>query len=429
MRLVSLFSATASSKSEVFKSRLSVPVFSRAFSAISLAVLFSSFSASYVSANDDFATCTSALEQKAQQQGVSQQTIDAIFPSLVHQDNVIKYDRSQPEFVQTFPGYFSKRVTEWRTNKGKEMYAKHKTLLQKLNDKYGVPPHYLLAFWGLETNFGNYKGKMPVLDSLATLACDKRRSSYFTQEFLVAVKLFEREKLNREEMVGSWAGAMGHTQFMPSAYTHYAIDGDGDGQINLWASEEDALSSAANFLSNLGWEAGFRWGREVQLPNDFNYQLSGYKNRQSLSEWNDIGIKRTDGSELGNADTSAYVIVPAGHQGPAFIAYKNFRVIMRWNNSEFYAISVGVLADKISGASGIQAPLPDLPAYSRKDIIALQGKLNTLGFDVGKPDGIIGPATREGIRNYQLANKMIADGFPGLDVMNALDISLEKRSS
>lgn len=203
MRLVSLFSATASSKSEVFKSRLSVPVFSRAFSAISLAVLFSSFSASYVSANDDFATCTSALEQKAQQQGVSQQTIDAIFPSLVHQDNVIKYDRSQPEFVQTFPGYFSKRVTEWRTNKGKEMYAKHKTLLQKLNDKYGVPPHYLLAFWGLETNFGNYKGKMPVLDSLATLACDKRRSSYFTQEFLVAVKLFEREKLNREEMVSS----------------------------------------------------------------------------------------------------------------------------------------------------------------------------------------------------------------------------------
>jgi membrane-bound lytic murein transglycosylase B len=230
-------------------------------------------------------------------------------------------------------------------------------------------------------------------------------------------------------MVGSWAGAMGHTQFMPSAFTNYAIDGDGDGQVNLWSSEEDALSSAANFLANLGWEAGYRWGREVQLPTDFDYQQSGYKNRQSLSEWHAQGIKRANGSELGEGETSAYVIVPAGHQGPAFIAYKNFRVIMRWNNSEFYAIAVGVLADKIAGASGIKAPLPDLPAYSRKDIIALQSKLNALGFDVGKPDGIIGPATREGIRNYQIANKMIADGFPGLDVMAALDVTLERNKA
>jgi membrane-bound lytic murein transglycosylase B len=329
--------------------------------------------------------------------------------------------------VQTFPGYFSKRVTQWRTDKGKEMYAKHKDLLHNLSDKYGVPPHYLLAFWGLETNFGSYKGKMPVLDSLATLACDKRRSQYFTQEFLVAVKLMEREKLTREEMIGSWAGAMGHTQFMPSAYTHYAIDGDGDGQINLWASEEDALSSAANFLASLGWEAGYRWGREVLLPDDFNFQLSGYKNRQPLSEWNEKGIKKANGNALGEGDTSAYVIVPAGHEGPAFIAYKNFRVIMRWNNSEFYAIAVGVLADRIAGASGIKAALPDLPAYSRNDIITLQSKLNALGFDVGKPDGIIGPATREGIRNYQIANNMIADGFPGLALMAALEVPLEKK--
>jgi membrane-bound lytic murein transglycosylase B len=392
----------------------------------SLALLIGCMSLNNALANEQFAQCTATLADKAQQEGVSQATIDAIFPHLVHQDRVIELDRSQPEFVQTFPGYFSKRVTDWRTNKGKEMYAKHKDLLQKLSDKYGVPPHYLLAFWGLETNFGSYKGKMPVLDSLATLACDKRRSTYFTQEFLVAVKLFEREQLTREEMVGSWAGAMGHTQFMPSAYTNYAIDGDGDGQVNLWSSEEDALSSAANFLANLGWEAGYRWGREVQLPTNFDYQQSGYKNRQSLSEWHAQGIKKANGSELGEGDTSAYVIVPAGHQGPAFIAYKNFRVIMRWNNSEFYAIAVGVLADRIAGASGIKASLPDLPAYSRKDIIALQSKLNALGFDVGKPDGIIGPATREGIRNYQIANNMIADGFPGLDVMAALDVSLER---
>ncbi|MHC6648530.1 lytic murein transglycosylase [Alteromonas sp. HB246098] len=395
----------------------------------SLALLIASASINTAYANEQFASCTAVLADKAKQEGVSQQTIDDVFPHLVHQDRVIELDRSQPEFVQTFPGYFSKRVTDWRTQKGKEMYAKHEALLHKLSDKYGVPPHYLLAFWGLETNFGSYKGKMPVLDSLATLACDKRRSKYFTQEFLVAVKLMEREKLQKEDMIGSWAGAMGHTQFMPSAYTHYAIDGDGDGQINLWASEEDALSSAANFLASLGWERSFRWGREVQLPENFDYQESGYKNRKPLSEWNAQGVKKADGSALGEDDTTAYVIVPAGHNGPAFIAYKNFRVIMRWNNSEFYAIAVGVLADRIAGASGIKATLPDLPAYSRKDIIALQSKLNNLGFDVGKPDGIIGPATREGIRNYQISNNMIADGFPGLEVMAALNIDLASKAT
>ncbi|MBT3135758.1 lytic murein transglycosylase [Alteromonas sp. ALT199] len=417
----------ASFKSSFFSTRsLKRPKPYVSFLRTSLSLLLASAAMNSALANEQFANCTATLAEKAKQEGVSQQVIDDVFPRLVHQDRVIELDRSQPEFVQTFPGYFSKRVTDWRTNKGKEMYAKHEQLLHKLSDKYGVPPHYLLAFWGLETNFGSYKGKMPVLDSLATLACDKRRSTYFTQEFLVAVKLMEREKLQKEDMIGSWAGAMGHTQFMPSAYTHYAIDGDGDGQINLWASEEDALSSAANFLASLGWERSFRWGREVQLPDNFDYQESGYKNRKSLSEWNTQGVKQADGSALGEGDTSAYVIVPAGHNGPAFIAYKNFRVIMRWNNSEFYAIAVGVLADRIAGASGIKATLPDLPAYNRKDIIALQRKLNNLGFDVGKPDGIIGPATREGIRNYQISSNMIADGFPGLEVMAALDVKLER---
>lgn len=423
MRLASFKSSFLSDRSP--KKTKSYPSFIRT----SLALLIASASINFAYANEQFASCTAVLADKAKQEGVSQQTIDDVFPHLVHQDRVIELDRSQPEFVQTFPGYFSKRVTDWRTQKGKEMYAKHEELLHKLSDKYGVPPHYLLAFWGLETNFGSYKGKMPVLDSLATLACDKRRSKYFTQEFLVAVKLMEREKLQKEDMIGSWAGAMGHTQFMPSAYTHYAIDGDGDGQINLWASEEDALSSAANFLASLGWERSFRWGREVQLPENFDYQESGYKNRKPLSEWNAQGVKKADGSALGEDDTTAYVIVPAGHNGPAFIAYKNFRVIMRWNNSEFYAIAVGVLADRIAGASGIKATLPDLPAYSRKDIIALQSKLNNLGFDVGKPDGIIGPATREGIRNYQISNNMIADGFPGLEVMAALNIDLASKAT
>ena len=388
---------------------------------LSLVTALSSFPA--ISA-ETFLECKSRLTEQAISEGVDRDTAETVFAKLKYQPRVIELDRSQPEFVQTFPGYFGKRVTEWRVNKGKEMYAKHKALLQQLNDKYGVPPHYLMAFWGLETNFGSYKGKMPVLDSLATLACDPRRATYFTQELLVAIKLLQRESLSQDAMVGSWAGAMGHTQFMPSAYTNYAVDGDGDGQANLWDSEVDALTSAANFLANLGWKPGFRWGREIQLPEDFDYRLSGYSNRRPVTAWSELGITKANGEPLGTADIDAYVVVPAGHKGPAFPAYHNFRTIMRWNNSEFYAIAVGHLADRIAGKPPLVADLPDLPAYSRDNIIALQKALNANGHDVGKPDGIIGPATRAGIRNYQIENDLIADGFPGLTVMKSLGVEL-----
>ncbi|QJR80606.1 lytic murein transglycosylase [Alteromonas pelagimontana] len=388
---------------------------------ISILSLLTAISSAHAASN--FNECKTALAEKAVSQGVDAELAKQVFDEISFQPRVIELDRSQPEFVQTFPGYYSKRVTPWRINKGHEMYEKHRQLLQQLNDKYGVPPHYLVAFWGLETNFGTYKGTMPVLDSLTTLACDERRSNYFTQELMVAIALLEREALEPANMVGSWAGAMGHTQFMPSAYSRYAIDGDGDGKINLWDSEEDALSSAANFLSQLGWQPGFRWGREITLPEDFDYRLTGYKQQRSLSQWNKLGITKADGSPLGEGETEGYVVVPAGHKGPAFMAYKNFRVIMRWNNSEFYAIAVGKLADRIAGESGLMASLPELPAYSRDDIIRLQKTLNEKGFDVGKPDGIIGPATRVGIREYQIKNDMIADGFPGLDVMRAMGVT------
>ncbi|MEW9797316.1 lytic murein transglycosylase [Alteromonas sp. CYL-A6] len=402
-------------------------IFFRSFflSSVTCGLLLSSFHASA----DNFEQCKTRLTQQAVEKGIDEQTATDVISRLRYQPRVIELDRSQPEFVQTFPGYFSKRVTDWRVQKGQAMYEKHRELLNALNDRFGIPPHYLLAFWGLETNFGAYKGKMPVLDSLATLACDERRSAYFTDELLVAIELLIRESLPQDAMIGSWAGAMGHTQFMPSAYAHYAIDGDGDGNINLWDSEPDALSSAANFLAGLGWKPGFRWGREIILPEQFDYRLSGYAQRRTVTEWNALGVKKASGEALGNADIEGYVLVPAGHNGPAFLAYHNFRVIMRWNNSEFYAISVGHLADRIAGAAGLHAPLPDLPAYSRNDIIALQNRLNALGYDVGVADGIIGPATRQGIRAYQMANDMVADGFPGLALMENVGVTLSPSSS
>ncbi|RDV26859.1 lytic murein transglycosylase [Alteromonas aestuariivivens] len=376
-------------------------------------------------AQESFSQCKTRLNEMAVNRGIDRETANSVFAQLTYQPRVIELDRSQPEFVQTFPGYFSKRVTQWRVDKGREMLAKHGALLAKLNEKYGVPPHYLLAFWGLETNFGSYKGKMPVLDSLATLACDPRRSDYFTQELMVALQLLQREGLTAQNMIGSWAGAMGHTQFMPSAYINYAKDGDGNGQINLWDSEEDALTSAANFLAQLGWQRGFRWGREVNLPDNFDYTLAGYSDRRTVAQWSALGITKTDGNPVGTGDLTAYLVVPAGHQGPAFIAYPNFRVILRWNNSEFYAIAVGHLADRIAGGPELSAALPELPAYSRTSILSLQKELNRRGYDVGKPDGIIGPATRAGIRQFQTANQMIPDGFPSLEVMQAMGIKLD----
>jgi membrane-bound lytic murein transglycosylase B len=259
---------------------------------------------------------------------------------------------------------------------------------------------------------------MPVLDSLATLACDPRRSNYFTQELIVAMELMVRESLTEEQMIGSWAGAMGHTQFMPSAYKNYAIDGDQDDKIDLWNSEQDALASAAHFLANLGWTPGVRWGREIKLPDNFNYALTGRANKRSVTEWASLNIRKANGDDLGEAEIEGYLVVPAGHEGPKFMVYDNFRTIMRWNNSEFYAIAVGQLADQLAGGAPLVAGLPNLPVYSIDDIKALQAYLNQQGFDVGRPDGIMGPMTRQGIRQAQSKLNMVADGFPSSALMS-----------
>lgn len=359
----------------------------------------------------NFSQCLENKKQAALDAGVSQSRIDAEFPAMQFIPRVIELDRSQPEFVSTFPSYFSKRVNKWRIDKGREKYAQHRDFLKTLTTKYGIPGHYLVSFWGLETNYGGYKGKMSTLDSLATLACDERRSKFFTNELFLALKLMDSQGLKRESMQGSWAGAMGHTQFMPTTYTNYAIDGDNDGVIDLWDSEEDALASAANFLWQLGWKPGLRWGREVFLPSKFDYSLAN-KEVKTLTDWKALGISQANGRALPNSDIEARLRVPAGHEGPKFLSYSNFSIIMRWNNSEFYAIAVGQLANQIAGGGGLVATLPDMPSFKISEIAKLQAKLNTLGYDVGGADGIMGPATREGIRQFQANHNLVADGFP-----------------
>ncbi|TNF96041.1 MAG: lytic murein transglycosylase [Gammaproteobacteria bacterium] len=371
----------------------------------------------------EFSQCIVNLQGKAREAGLSAKVVDEVLVNLRHMPRVIEYDRAQPEFTQTFADYLNRRVTPARIDRGQLLLDEYYEFLNGLTDKYGVPGRYLIAFWGLETNFGRYLGKMPTLDSLATLACDERRSDFFTEELLTALSLLQRESLDPEQMQGSWAGAMGHTQFMPSSYYQYAVDGDNNGQVNLWDSENDALASGANFLKHLGWQAGERWGREVLLPDNFPFEESGLNNRRPLQYWNDLGVRLTNKSTLPTINIEAAVIVPAGHTGPAFLVYRNFDVIMRWNRSEYYALAVGLLADRITGAGPLlRTPSTDEKALSRRTIKSMQERLNELGYDAGDPDGVMGPATQSALRAFQISAGLIADGYPDNRTRKALKL-------
>jgi membrane-bound lytic murein transglycosylase B len=375
---------------------------------------------SQTSEPDSFPQCIERLQQLARDAGVSEITTVDILGQVNPLPKILGYDRNQPEFVQTFSGYFSKRVTNWRINRGREKLTEHREFLSKLTQQYGVPAHYLIAFWGLETNFGGIKGKIPTIPALTTLACDQRRSAYFSGELIQALLLLERENLDPKDMIGSWAGAMGHTQFMPTAYIKYAKDGDADGKVDLWNNELDALASAAHFLQNLGWKTGFRWGREVLLPEGFDYQLAGKSQPQPLSFWSKQKVTQVSGTKLCDSNLQSALLIPAGHKGSAFMVYNNFDVILRWNNSEYYGIAVGHLADRISGQGTLSKPLPDLPNYTLVEMQRFQEKLNQLGFDIGDADGILGPATRKGVRGFQASVGLIADGYPSKETVEAV---------
>ncbi len=377
-------------------------------------------------AAQSFNQCVANLQLQARQQGISDKTVNQVLGKVKYLARVIELDRRQPEFTQTFAGYFNARVTDERIRKGRSLIAEHRNLLNRIQRESGIPAKYLVSFWGLETNYGGYFGDWSVPDSLATLACDPRRSTFFTQELLNALRIIDAGDITPDRMVGSWAGAMGHMQFMPSTFLNYARDADGDGRRDLWGSLEDAMASAAHFLKRLGWNPDLEWGQEVKLPVGFDYSLAGLHHQLTLGEWAARGVTPVSGPALLPIHQSASLLVPGGHQGPVFLVTNNFHVIMRWNRSEFYALSVGHLADRISGSPALsRPPLENGTKISREQVRQLQVNLNALGIDAGGVDGVMGPQTRKAISIFQQRTQRIADGHLDNELLEAVRAAVQ----
>ena len=284
---------------------------------------------------------------EAVEAGVSSTVLDTAFKDIKPIPRVIELDRKQPEFTQTFEEYLAKRVTAGLAQEGRRLLAEHRALLEEIGDKYGVQPRFIIALWGAETRYGKYTGGFPVIHSLATLAHDGRRSKYFRGELLNALRIIDEGHITADKMTGSWAGAMGQSQFMPSSFMHYAVDYDGDSRRDIWGTHADVFASAANYLARAGWRGDQTWGRKVLLPDGFDPAFADLGVVKRLSEWQALGVRRSDGTDLPARDLRASIVMPGGEGGSAYVIYDNYRAILKWNRSNYFAVSIGTLADLI----------------------------------------------------------------------------------
>ena len=297
---------------------------------------------------EDFNTWLDELKTEAKRQGISQKTIDNTLIGIKPIPRVIELDRKQPEFTLTFAEYLKRVVSDRRITIGKSKLKKHEELLRQISSKYGVQSRYIVALWGIETDFGRITGGFPVISSLATLAYDGRRSKFFRKELLLALKIVDGGHILAKDIVGSWAGAMGQNQFMPSSFHAYAVDYDKDGSKDIWKTLPDIFASIANYLSKSGWQADQTWGRPVSLPENFSRKFLGRKIKKPLGEWQQLGVRKLSGQDLPKRNLLSSIIRPEkGQIGPAFVIYNNYEVILKWNRSNYFATAVGTLSDKI----------------------------------------------------------------------------------
>lgn len=369
----------------------------------------------------DFQTWLADFKRQALAAGISESTFDEAFEGVQPLERVLESDRKQPEFTRTFWSYLDRGVNDKRIARGRALLVEHADLLAEMERRYGVQPRFLVAFWGLESNFGDYTGKIPVIAALATLAYDPRRADFFRAQLLYALEILEAGHIAPETMKGSWAGAMGQLQFIPSTFVSYATDGDGNGRIDIWGSLPDVFASAANYLSSIGWRGDETWGREVQLPEGFDFNQIGPEQARQIAEWQALGVRRADGRDLPSADIVGAILLPAGAKGPAFLVYHNYERILEWNRSMLYALAVGHLADRLVGRPPLMAARPvDERPLSRAEVEEMQTILNGLGFDTGEPDGVVGSLTRSAIQSYQRVSSLPPDGYPTAELLDKL---------
>lgn len=317
---------------------------------VALAVIALGLSAPAGANEMPFAEWLAGLRGEARDRGISDTVLDAALTGITPIERVIELDRRQPEGTITFQQYLGRVVTDARVREGRQRLAEHQALLEEVAARFGVQPRFIVALWGIETSYGGFTGGFPVVDALATLAYDGRRSTYFRRELLNALQILDEGHITPDAMRGSWAGAMGQAQFMPSSFLSYAYDHDGDGHKDIWTTQADVFASAANYLGQVGWRNDMTWGRRVQLPAGFDISLAGMTTQKRLSEWQALGVRRADGTDLPSRDLVASVVAPDGEGGPAYVVYDNYRTLLKWNRSLYFATAVGHLADRIGGS-------------------------------------------------------------------------------
>lgn len=368
------------------------------------------------------------MKARAMAEGVSAEAAQSALTGLVPNTRVMELDADQPEFTRPVWVYLANAVSERRIADGAAMRASWRGQVEGAARRYGVDPDVIIAIWGLETDYGGNLGGFNVIESLATLGWKGRRADFWRSELIAALKIVDAHDISASGMMGSWAGAMGHTQFMPSTFLVHARDGNGDGKRDIWTSLDDVFSSTANYLSAHGWKTGQPWGFEVKLPRSFAYETADITVERPLSHWIAQGVTRMNGATLSGpglaATDSASILLPAGHRGAAFIVFNNFRTILKYNNSTSYGLAVGYLSDRISGGAAIAGSWPvDEPVLSIDQRKELQRELNRLGFPVGTPDGVIGKRTRAALREWQLSVGIIPDGYPTLAILEQMRAS------
>ncbi|WP_312967269.1 lytic murein transglycosylase [Acinetobacter gerneri] len=377
------------------------------------------------SSNNNFQNCIANLRSQAVASGVSGDTYNRYTQNLTPDYSVIDKLNYQPEFSTPIWDYMSGLVDQERVDKGREKIAQYRDVLNRVQAAYGVPAETVVAVWGVESNFGDISGKYPLLQALGTLSCEGRRQSYFRSEFFATMRILQRGDLTVDQLKGSWAGAFGHTQFMPSTYERLAVDFDGDGRRDLVSSVPDALASTANFLKKGGWQTGMPWGFEVKIPTGASVAGESRRNKKPLSSWVNRGFTRVDGTPIiqGNLSdsTSAGLMMPAGANGPAFLVFKNFDAIYGYNAAESYALAIAHLSDRLQAKGEFVTPWPtDDAGTSRAERREIQNYLLKKGYDIGDADGLIGDKTRQAIQQEQMKLGLKATGRAGQQILSVL---------